>query len=213
MKRIARIIPCIGLLSLHLSGCTTAPPPKLLTLDQAPNVAEDHGILVIEHEASEQVQRLEIKPTGRSGSMVNLRGLPPGRHVQIIVLPAGSYRWSEIDMKGNVTVNGREYPMTWRIARSDSEMRFSVRAGVVNYPGVLVLKRVSGNMMQIFTINRSAQFIEALRTRGRELLDNRVVVYSGRGRDDFLEYYTTQLSRARNDAKPIEHEPTRTGGR
>lgn len=194
-------------LAIVLSGCGTSVPPTLHGLDKAITLEPEQGILVVEVDASETVMRLLIEPTGRLSSSVSLTNLAEGRRARLLVLPAGTYRWREIDMAGNVTINGRAYPMTW-VADSDEEhWQFEVRAGIVNYPGVLVLTRVGSRGLRMYTLNRSAQLVQTIREAGGTLLADRPIVYSGRGRDDFLEFYASRMRSDRARERAADESP------
>lgn len=184
-------------IALTIAGCSTSSPPILLALDQTIRLEPDQGILIVEVDASEAVQRLVLQPTDRFASTIDLEDLAPGRRARLLVLPGGLYRWSEIDMKGGEAVDGRQYPTTWRIDSTDDHWHFSVRPGVVNYPGMLVLERVGPVHMRMYTLNRSAQLIESVGGQGGRLVSDYPIAYSGRGRDDFLEFYASKLASER----------------
>lgn len=162
---------------------------------------------MVDVDASETVLRLMIEPTGRFSSSVSLTNLAGGRRARLLVLPAGTYRWSEIDMTGNLTVNRRPYPMTWIADAHDEHWRFEVRPGVVNYPGMLVLSRVEVTGLRMYTLNRSAQLVQTIREIGGGLLADRPIVYTGRGRDDFLEFYASRIRSVRPTERPDDEFP------
>ena len=197
----------IGLLAsiVLVSGCATRVPPTLHPLDQKLPLEPEQGILVVEVEASETVLRLLIEPASRLSGSVSLTNLAAGRRAKLLVLPAGTYRWTEIDLQGYITVNDRTYPMTWVTDDDDAHWQFEVRPGVVNYPGLLVLSRVGPRGLRMYTLNRSAQLVQTLREAGSGLLTERPIVYSGRGRDDFLEFYAAQI-REEGSPKQVEDE-------
>ncbi len=209
---IARPIPLaaaprwiVGLVVL-LVGCATSAPQKLFDLDQPITLEPGQGILVVEIDASEPVLRLLIEPHGRFASSVTLENLAAGRRAKLLVLPAGRYRWREVDLKGDVTLNGRTYPVTWRIEPADEHWQFEVRAGAVNYPGLVYLQRVNRLGLRMYTLNRSAQLVQTIRASRDALLAEHPIVYSGRGRDDFLEYYASKSGRT-TGSKQERDEP------
>lgn len=177
-------------------GCATSVPPRLLDLDQPISLDPGQGILVVEVDASEPVLRLLIESHERFASSVTLENLAAGRRAKLLVLPAGRYRWREVDMKGDVKINGRTYPVTWRIDAADEHWQFDVRAGAVNYPGLVYLHRVDRLGLRMYTLNRSAQLVQTIRESRDALLVEHPIVYSGRGRDDFLEFYASKSGHA-----------------
>lgn len=197
-------------LAFFLIGCAPSQTLSLRELDRPVELAAGEGILVVEVDASEPVLRLLIESQERFVPSVSLENLPAGRRAKLLVLPAGRYRWREVDMKGSVTVNGRPRPVTWRIDAADDHWAFEVRAGAINYPGLVYLERVHHLGLRMYTLNRSAQLILTIRGARGALLAEHPIVYSGRGRDDFLEYFASksgQASGAKQERDELPDEP------
>ncbi len=190
---------------LLLTGCAGSVPPKLIGLDQPIALEPGEGALVVELDAREPVLRVLIEPVGRFASSVTLENLPAGRHAHLLVLPAGRYRWREFDMKGTVVVNGRPYPKTWRMEPDDEHWQFDVRPGAVNYPGLVFLERLHQSILRTYTMNRSAQLVQTIGARRRALLIEYPFVYTGRGRDDFLEIHSSRLASS-SESKKVDLE-------
>ena len=190
---------------LLLAGCAGSVPPKLIELDQPIALQPEEGVLVVEIDAQEPVLRVLIEPVGRFASSVTLANLSAGRHAHLLVLPAGRYRWREFDLKGTVVVNGRPYPKTWRMEPDDPHWQFDVRAGAINYPGLVYLERLYQSVLRTYTMNRSAQLVQTIGARRRALLTDFPLVYTGRGRDEFLEFYSSKLART-SESKKVDRE-------
>ena len=207
MRALAPLGSLIIAIVLALVGCSTPYAPVLLPLSQKIALEPNQGILVVEVEASEAVSRVAIEPTDQLAPTITLKDFAAGRYAKLLVLPAGSYRWSEVAMDMNMTLNGRPMIAAWRLAASEDHWRFVVHAGVVNYPGLLVLDRIDGSHLRMYTLNRSAQLLESIRGEGMGLLEDHPIVYSGRGRDDFLEFYTSKAA-SKIKTKQVQVEPS-----
>ena len=62
---------------------------------------------------------------------------------------------------------------------------FEVRPGTLYYPGSLEIERWYG----VRSFDRSAEMLERLERDHPDLLKRFPIIYSGPGRDDFLEFY------------------------
>ena len=59
----------------------------------------------------------------------------------------------------------------------------------------------------MYTLNRSAQLVQTIREIGGGLLADRPIVYTGRGRDDFLEFYASRIRSVRPTERPDDEFP------
>lgn len=187
---------CLAPALLVVSGCARWTVGELRRLDQTIELREGQGILVVETESNDRIHRLTIESTDGRGGRFELRGIGTDRRLGLLVIPAGDYRWSQIELPG-VDYRGRHYPYVWALGEEEGHWRFSVRPGAINYPGLLVLNRQGKGWLAAFTMNRSGQLVEQLRSRAPALLFEYPLTYSGRMRDDFLEYYSEKFAERR----------------
>lgn len=190
------LVSCLLLvLSLDLAGCTAI--PAVLPLETPASIEPDQGFLLVDVDANAAIHRVAFQPADRSWPRFFLENLPKGRSTRLIRVPAGEYRWGRVEIMG-YTYYKRERPYIWEIDSSEDQWRFEVVAGTVSYPGVLVLSRQK-RWLTSFTLNRSGEMAERLLRDGDWLLTQQPVVYTGRRRDDFLEYYSGKIADRRDE--------------
>jgi hypothetical protein len=120
-----------------------------------------------------------------------LSDLPQGHQVNLVVLPEGNYRWSRIALPG-LTFNYRSYPVRWRLDRGE-EWQVSVKAGQVNYAGMVVLHRSAWSYLSYRVLNKSGELLTSIEELFPGLLTQYKARYGGVERDDFLEHYRETL--------------------
>jgi hypothetical protein len=155
-------------------------------------VLDGYGILIAEVESNTLINRLGIEPVEGGGRRFFLESLPRGRRYQVLQLPAGRYRWERLEVLQRPN-DRRTRSIRWDLSDDREDLEFDVYAGKVNYPGILVLTR-KHVWMTSFTINRSGELARQLLSGPKWLLTDYPVVYSGRRRDDFLEYYSRRVA-------------------
>lgn len=186
------------LMLLVAMGCAPNLVGELRPSEYAFDLSEDEGILVVETDSNTPIHQLVFEHDGRSGRDVHLRQIEKGRRINFLVLSAGRYRWSRIELLGS-TFRGVHYPYVWELDDESDHWRFSVEPGVINYPGVIVVDSERVGWLSAYTENRSGRFVEYLWQDADFLLDDFRLVYSGRVRDDFLEFYSSRLAQQRED--------------
>jgi hypothetical protein len=195
-----------GLLLLSL-GCVSLVEGPLRPLDEPIELKADEGVLIIETESNELIRRL----TDRSddpATLIRIDQIPKGRHRHLLVVPAGDYRWRSIELTG-VQVRRRHYPYIWDLDSDSDHWSFSVRAGVTNYPGLIYVRREKEIYLTSFTMNRSGQLAAQLQSNDSWLLTKYPMRYSGRVRDDFLEFYSSRVAaKVTAHSKGIEGDET-----
>ena len=176
-------------------GCVTVAP---VTSGGSMELGPGDGILVLHISTNVPLERLAFG-TG------SIRNVPEGEHIELYVTKAGSYRWSEIRPVG------REQPR-FRVRRDD-DWRFRVRAGRMNYVGMLDIDRSGWLHLNGRIRDRSALAAEELRDRYSELLERYPMVYSGPGHNVFFDHYQkAKLAAGRQDASPPESTDTEVTG-
>jgi hypothetical protein len=178
----------VGLALLAATGCQTIMTP--LPPGRDVHLGPGDGILVVETFSNSDIEdlRLVSRP---SGPTRRLSDVPQGHQVNLVVLPEGNYRWSRIALPG-LTYNYRSYPVRWRLER-DEEWLVSVKAGQVNYAGMVVLHRSAWSYLSYRVLNRSGELLTSIEELFPGLLMQYKARYGGVERDDFLEYYRETL--------------------
>ena len=122
------------------------------------------------------------------------QSLNKGRHVWMVRVPEGSYRWKRIEI-GNQPRNRLKY-----LLESDEELSFEVEAGKINYPGELMIR--SGTLSRwgdgdliVRNRNHSAMAVRELRDSYDSILRSFPLHYAGFSGDGFLEYYMRKRER------------------
>jgi len=166
---------------LSALGCAQA---RLITADRPLALKSNQGILVVHVDSDYLIRRLNLN-TGITAA----RDLPKGEYVALIVVNAGSYRWTTIE----VPIGSTEFYYRFRMHRN-SNWSFKVEAGRINYPGQVIVKGSgtlywSDDSLQAWTMNRSSLALERIRATYPNLLAQYPLVNGRNERDDFLEHF------------------------
>lgn len=116
---------------LAVASCATLRP---LDLSAGPPVLkEGEGILFIHVSTELPIQSIETT----AGEVA--AGLGAGEHLQLLVVPSGTYHWTRLTrLRRGVTL--------WYRPNVDAEqLAFTVRPGVINYPGLVKAMRFSAD--------------------------------------------------------------------
>jgi hypothetical protein len=129
--------------------------------------------------------------------------LSEGEHLLLLGVDAGSHSWSRVTVDAATfsvaerrTASG-EATLTYKqsasgpgwMTFSGEKMGFSVEAGRINYPGMLLLDRTAVYDMDAQLIDRTASAFAQLEERFPEVLARYPVVYTGQARHVFLDHY------------------------
>jgi hypothetical protein len=149
------------------------------------------GLLIVDIDSAFPIRLLRTNSIG-------FADIEEGRHVWMVRLKAGRYRWRAVELEA-----GRSGGV-WRYKIEDHEdFRFSVEPGVINYPGQFVVRRHRGLVRRwppylLFrTANHSGMALRALGRTHASVLEEYSLVHSGVGGDRFLEYYSKVIKRLR----------------
>ncbi len=103
----------------------------------------------------------------------------PGAQLQLMMVPAGEYRWTSFH-QGN---------LYYKLDRDEPAYAFRVEPGQINYPGEMVMESGGFNRARFYTRNRSAMVLRDLEEMFPQLSERFHVAYTGFQRDDFLIHY------------------------
>jgi hypothetical protein len=174
-----RLIPLLWALASTM-GCAQI---QLITVDRPLKIGPDQGIIVVHVDSDVEIRRLRL-----SGYLDVVKWLREGTHLMLAVIPAGSYRWTSIQLYGP----GAIY-YVYEIS-NDPNWSFEVRPGQINYTGQIIIRGSTESVyntgrMRAWNVNRAAIALEGLRETYPKLLAAHPLVNARTKRDDFLDHY------------------------
>jgi len=175
---MTRLVLILALALAFSPGCV---PPRPIVVGEIPTLSPDEGILVLDVESDVPIERLALN------GVPAVEHLEAGHQLALLVVEAGSYRWTAIQ------IPGASGSARFRIRRED-EWTFHVEAGRINYPGTILVSHRSGlGSIQLYAgnLNRSAMTWVELKRRFPQLVERYVVIYSGPAKDGFLAQLAT----------------------
>jgi hypothetical protein len=185
----------------EISGCAVS---AILPIDaSAPiELAPNEALLIVHIDTDVALESLILnnRPVARS--------LGKGRHVWMVRVPEGSYRWKRVEIGSGRRRN------PWFELESDEELRFEVKAGKINYPGELAIR--SGPLswgdngtLIVRNRNHSAMAVRELRGPYDAVLRSFPLHYAGLSGDGFLEYYMRKRERPAAESSGAAHRDGR----
>jgi len=160
-------------------------------------LAEDEGLLVVQVDSEIAIETFWLDRVRVSG------GLSSGRHLRLIALKAGDYRWKEIRFGADARSAHR------RLFDREDDFRMDVVAGRISYPGELVIRAVEarrsiGLGIEVRNQNHAGMAVRHLQSLAPGLIRSRPLRHAGSSGDTFLDSYQQKL-----DASPL---PTPSAG-
>lgn len=158
----------------------------------------DEGVLVVSVDTDLPLKSMRFRRPDQAVGEQVAEQAPVGRSVRFLVLPAGQYRWAEVDLGGAHSI-----PLD---RPASSHYEFTVAAGKVNYPGDFVVRAEGGAGADqaaasvsngasladvgysLSLVDRYAMLLDALAPAQRDALGRLGLVYVGPGGDDFPFY-------------------------
>ena len=156
-----------------------------------PTLSPDEGLLVVGIDTSAAIGSVQIRRDGRIFGGDLIRDIPQGRSERLYVATAGDYRWDNISYYFNGT------PIFGFDLKDDKEFHFTVKPGVINYPGDLIHRPNGASRAIIHCVNRGLGAIDWLHAKHPALYEQFRFVYNGHYVDPFPEFY-----RIARDAQP-----------
>jgi hypothetical protein len=134
---------CTYLLAFALSGCSTVSDLKNY---DAP-LPQGKGVLLVSVQTDLPIKTLHLIDTNTGADDAAMNDIPAGYTVRAVLVKTGDYEWLRADYPDNLTMQGVENH--WIMLNEHAHLRFSVKPGVVNYPGDLVIQQSAANQMSI----------------------------------------------------------------
>lgn len=157
---------------------------------ESPRLEDGDGLLVVAIDASSPVSSAKFRKSGTLFTGDVLARVPAGRTLQLYVVPAGRYQWTEVTLVD-----------TWSWHSSlklddDPEYGFEVKPGQITYAGDLVLRPMGWFRSGIRVSNRALPVIDWLQQKFPALYERYRLVYSGHYPDPFPEFYRKERAGA-----------------
>lgn len=211
-KRIYNLsIPSLSVLAISflLLGCAITPINDVDNYSRP--IKPGNGILVIAVDSMIPFSDLRLARPDDTFAAIATRLIPVGRTIRFVELPAGDYQWTTVDLGSGW---GHVYVALDR--NKKEKYTFSVKPGVVNYPGDFIVTLDDSELAQ-FVYSHYASYETVMRLLNRyymQLTDrdamlmgdlsadqmqmvNRLgLVYTGPGSDEFPQYYKSLLGTA-----------------
>ncbi|MCR9094045.1 MAG: hypothetical protein NXI30_07500 [bacterium] len=199
-RRWLSLSGALALLSIASCAGTSASTLRvaLRPIETEHALGPGQGFVLLDMQLSHDVPRLWVAPTSDSGRKFSIEDLPQGNSLKLIAVEAGDYRFRRVEIMGYPR-RGKMVPFEVDLNDENPFLEFTVHEGEVNYPGRLIVFR-DGFRLMSFTMNRSGQIAEKLLDEADWLLLEHPASYTGRRRDNFLNYYSTRLKRLRAEA-------------
>lgn len=166
------------LLLAALTACPAAAAIREVRADERVVVPQGSGLLLVAVDSERALQSVSIRRSDALLGSETLRALPAGTTKRLYLVPAGSYRWT------NVREGGTRYQMS-----DDDEYSFTVSAGVVNYPGHLVYRSLDERRVLAHVANRGLLAMDWLRQTHAQLARDHAFEYRGHYPDPFPAFY------------------------
>lgn len=177
---------------------------KLVEPGKVPKLDADEGLVAIVIDTTSSLADVRFRKDGAAFGAATIEGLNAGANPRLFVMPAGEYTFSRV-----TTFFNRYYRFN-----EDTELRFTVKPGVINYPGDLIARDTYTQWASFMLFNRGVQVMDWLETTHPALYAKYAFQYSGRYRDPFPALYAErrrastltldQLGRGRKAPPPGE---------
>lgn len=125
---------------------------KLIEPGEVPRLDADEGLLALVIDTNSYLREVRFRKDGRLFDAATMKRMEPGATPRLYVVPAGTYEWSRV-----TTVLGQ-----WYDFKDTPETKFKVQAGVVNYPGDMLMRGAYTNASTFQFTNRSLQVLDWL---------------------------------------------------
>lgn len=142
------------------------------------DLPEGHGLLVLAVDTGRPLHTVGIRRNDRLFGAEAMRAVPVGDSQRLYMLPEGSYRWDYI----------RDAGIRYTVSERDA-YSFSVRAGVLNYPGHMVYRQLGDRRMLAHVANRASLVMDWLREAHAALAATHALEYRGHYPDPFPAFY------------------------
>lgn len=189
--------------SLALACAKPAPVRVVPGADE--RLAADEGFVIIAVDTDVGIADLRLDKFSIAGN------LQPDRHLWIVKMKAGRYRWRSVRLVAHRAGEKEIRPEAINVL-NEREFDFEVEPGYVNYPGEIIVRLnvpQYGIEMGVSVRNRnhSAMAIRRLEKTDAALLGKHPLRYAGMSGDGFLEFYSKSRDRVAASRPRVGIEP------
>jgi len=110
------------------------------------------------------------------------------QHIEVIKMPAGTYSWTEVYERTGSLKNGNLLKVYYDL--SDDNLTFSVKPGVLNYTGLLMIEKL-GSRLQVRQLNRASIILKILEQDHPGYIGKFDVVNGIYPNDHYIDFYLT----------------------
>lgn len=174
----------IVLLLLFFMGCAAFSADaqarvKFIKPGEPPKLDADEGLVAIVVDTNSSLREVRFRKDGRLFDAATIKAVDEGATPRLYVLPAGTYEWSRV-----TTYFGQ-----WYDFKDIPETKFKVEAGVLNYPGDMLMRGTYTNASTFHFTNRSLQLMDWLEDAHPQVLAKYRFAYAGLYPDPFPAMY------------------------
>jgi len=196
MSRSLTTTICLFLL---FAGATSRASLREVAPGDLPALDADEGFLIVAVDSDTALPGgVRIQRNGGISAAM-LKGINPGLRTQLYKATAGEYRFDHASM---TTTGFIQYDLA-----SDDEFRFSVKPGVINYPGDLRFRETGLFHAKIWLSNRGLRAMDWLESTHPRLPSTLPFVYAGPYPDPFPAFYRSKRSDPRMADAAIAPKP------
>lgn len=180
---------CCALLAALAISFATCAKVREIEPGEVPRLRPGEGLVAIVVDTRTPLREVHFRDEVEEAVVVQsatIRSLPAGATARLYALPAGEYRWHRL-----TTLYGLRY-----LLHDRPENRFRVEAGVLNYPGDLIVRDVMSDLPHVQLSNRALQAIDWLDETHPGLGERFPLRYTGRYPDPFPAFYRAQQALA-----------------
>lgn len=152
---------------------------------------ENEGYVIIAAYADGYAESIVLEGEG----MFNTHTFGPLNHAQLIEikkLPAGRYQWTEIFEENGSLAKGNKLKIEYNV--SEDDLSFTVKPGVINYVGLLMIEKL-GSRMRVRQLNRTSIILKILEQDHNDDIQGMTIVNGLYPNDHYIEFYQAMAAK------------------
>lgn len=156
-----------------------------------PPLEENEGYVIIAAYADGYAESIVLEGEG----MFNTHTFGPLNHAQLIEikkLPAGRYQWTEIFEENGSLAKGNKLKIEYNV--SEDDLSFTVKPGVINYVGLLMIEKL-GSRMRVRQLNRTSIILKILEQDHKDDIQGMTIVNGLYPNDHYIEFYQAMAAK------------------
>ena len=152
---------------------------KLVKPGQVPTLDPDEGLLVVAYEVSSSMRLMRFRKDGERFPDASITQMHPGDAPRLYIVPAGEYAWEHAATFFNIS-----YDLS-----DDASRRFTVKPGIINYPGHFLMRDTYTRTATFMMFNRGLRALDWLEKTHPKVKRALPFAYTGRYHDPFPDWY------------------------